>query len=93
MAEQRFCKPKVDSSNLSSGTILICGDMKMKVVLISNFSDETVAESLLAEGLNELQAVRKAREWNDEYCNDYSNYYAVVKPDDYRLWRGMADLV
>jgi hypothetical protein len=67
--------------------------MKMKVVLISNFSDETVAESLLAEGLDELQAVRKAREWNDENCDDHSNYHAVVKPDDYRLWRGMADLV
>lgn len=65
----------------------------MKVVLTSNFGDETVAEGLLAECLDELQAVRKAREWNDEYCNDHATYHAVVKPDNYRLWRGMADLV
>lgn len=65
----------------------------MKVVLISNFSNETVAESLLAEDLDEVQALQKALEWNDENATSYSTYYAVVKFDDYVLWRGMADLV
>lgn len=65
----------------------------MKVVLVSNFDDGGVAESLLEANLDELQAVRAARAWNDKNASYYSNYYAEVKPDDYRLWRGMADLV
>ena len=65
----------------------------MKVVLISNFNDEAVPESLLADELDQAQAYMMADEWNEKNCDDNSTYYAVVKPDDYRLWRGMADLV
>jgi len=67
--------------------------MRMKVVLISNFNEESVAESLLAEDLDAIQAEQKADEWNNKNASDHSTYYAVVKNDDYRLWRGMADLV
>ena len=65
----------------------------MKVVLISNFNIETEAESLLAEELDEIQAEIIANEWNDKNSSKHSTYYAVVKPNDYRLWRGMADLI
>ncbi len=65
----------------------------MKVVLISNFAEESVAESLLEEDIDDIQAEQKAKEWNDKNCHDHSTYFAVVKEDDYRLWRGMADLV
>lgn len=65
----------------------------MKVVLISNFNEENVAESLYKENLDNIQAEQEVKEWNDKNCSDYSTYFAVVKPDDYRLWRGMADLV
>jgi hypothetical protein len=65
----------------------------MKVVLISNFNNESVAESLLEDSIDEIQAIQTAKEWNDKNASDYSEYYAVVKPDDYRLWRGIADLV
>lgn len=65
----------------------------MKVVLISNFNEESVAESLLEENLDAIQAEQKADEWNAKNASDYSIYYAVVKKDDYRIWRGMADLV
>ena len=66
---------------------------KMKVVLISNFSDESVAESLLIGNLDETRANQKAEEWNAKNCSAYSNYHAVVKSDDYKLWRGMEDLI
>ena len=65
----------------------------MKVVLISNFNIENIAESLLAEELDAIQAEIVANEWNDKNSSQHSIYYAVVKPDDYRLWRGMADLI
>lgn len=65
----------------------------MKVVLISNFADETIAESLLAGDLNEEEALKVCTQWNSENSTSHSTYYAVVKPDDYVLWRGMADLV
>lgn len=64
-----------------------------KVVLVSNFSNESVPECLLKSELDDIQAEQLAKEWNDKNCSDYSEYYAVIKPDDYRLWRGMADLV
>lgn len=65
----------------------------MKVILVSNFDDESVAESVLADSLNQTQADQLAKDWNEKNCDEYSAHYAVVKPDDYRLWRGMADLV
>lgn len=65
----------------------------MKVVLKSNFNDESVAERLHSDNLDDMQAFTIAKEWNEHNCNDCSIYYAVVKPDDYKLWRGMADLV
>ena len=64
----------------------------MKVVLTSNWNNESIAEVTLTENLDEIQAEQKAQEYN-EGTSDGSTYYAVVKPDDYRLWRGMADLV
>jgi len=64
----------------------------MKVVLTSNWDNESIAEITLAENLDIIQAEQKAEEYNAS-TTDNSTYYAVVKPDDYRLWRGMADLV
>jgi len=65
----------------------------MKVVLISNHNIESMAERLLEENLDAIQAEQKAEEWNAKNASDWSDYWAVVKPDDYKLWRGMADLV
>lgn len=64
----------------------------MKVILTSNWDNESVAEIVLADSLDKIQAEQKAEEYNSK-ISDTSTYYAVVKPDDYRLWRGMADLV
>lgn len=65
----------------------------MKVVLISNHNIESVAESLLEENVDTIQAELKAQEWNNVNASCGSTYYAVIKDDDYRLWRGMVDLV
>lgn len=65
----------------------------MKLVLVSNFALETVAERLLEENLEETLANVLCEKWNEANCSDNSTYFCRVKPDDYVLWRGMADLV
>ena len=64
----------------------------MKVVAISNYADDTIREQLVMENLTQEQAQRIADERN-KATGEGSIYWYVVKPDDYILWRGMADLV
>lgn len=64
----------------------------MQVILTSNFSDEAYAESALKTGLSQEAAEAFAKDFNS-VVSEHSPSYAVVKPDDYRLWRGMEDLV
>jgi hypothetical protein len=66
----------------------------MKIVATSNYSDEAYAESVVAENIKvEPMAKIMCQALNDKYCNEYSYTFYQVKPDDYRLWRGMEDLV
>lgn len=71
-----------------------CTDGKgsMKVVLKDNFARESVADILLdgCEHLTWDEANRRANEYNKN--NPYDRY-AVVVNDEYRLWKGMEDLV
>ena len=74
-------------------------ETKMKVVAISNFDVESVAEFVISENgvpmeqLTDQEAKAKADDWNNKNCHDHSRYFAVAKPDDYKLWRGMEELV
>jgi hypothetical protein len=65
---------------------------KMKVVGISNHAKESVAEILIQEHLTLEEANAIADDFNKE-VGDFDTYYYSVRPDDYRLWRGMEDLV
>lgn len=74
----------------------------MKVVIISNFALETYAERIATsegpvtyalENLDEVVAKAECDLWNERNASENSYGWAVVKPDDYVLWRGMADLV
>lgn len=74
----------------------------MKVVIISNFNLETYAERIATsegpvtyalENLDERVAKAECELWNERNSSETSQGYAVIKPDDYVLWRGMADLV
>ena len=74
----------------------------MKVVIISNFADETHCERIATsegpmtyalENLDEGVAEAECKLWNARNASEISFVWAVVKPNDYVLWRGMADLV
>lgn len=65
----------------------------MKVVAIDNFNRESVADILVAEGLSEQDAQRLATEKNEQFSGPYAPRHYVVTPDDYKLWRGMEELI
>jgi hypothetical protein len=64
----------------------------VKLVLVDNYARETVADVLLREHVPAEDAQELADAYNKEQGpNPYR--WCVVKPDDYRLSRGMEDLV
>lgn len=68
--------------------------MRYKVVRTDNFARETVAEHAEFENLNGVEAeclceIMRAQEADDPN----SPYWYVVARQDYRLWRGMEELV
>lgn len=63
----------------------------MKVIRVDNYNRESIADSLIEEGLSEDQARAKAAELNDS-LRDHNWFYRAVA-DDYRLSRGMDDIV
>lgn len=67
----------------------------MKIIAVDNFAQETVADLLVAENItNKSYAEVMAKALNERYCIDDNapRFYRVVQ-DDYRLSRGMEDLV
>lgn len=64
----------------------------MKVVGISNFSNEALAERLVKDNLTEIEARQLAAAENVSRGQG-DRYYYVIKDDDYVLWRGMGDLI
>lgn len=64
----------------------------MKIVWVSPFADDTVCEHLHAEHLHPWIAKWMIGPLEDS-VSDYSRHWPQIKPDDYVLWRGMADLV
>lgn len=67
----------------------------MKIVAVDNFAQEAVADLLVAENItNKSYAECMAKALNERYCNsDYSPRHYVVKDDEYRLSRGIEDMV
>lgn len=67
----------------------------MKIVAIDNLANDAVADLLVAENItNKSYAEVMVKALNEHYCNDdYGARYYVVKENDYRLSRGMEDLV
>lgn len=56
----------------------------MKVVIVDNYDRDTVSDRLLAENLSEKEAREKADKFNNSHPG---SEYAVVKPDDYVLYK------
>lgn len=64
----------------------------MKVILIDNFDREYIEDRLLKDNLTEFEAKKTADDYNKSYSQNW-DWFAKAVPDDYRLSRGMADLV
>lgn len=70
----------------------------MKIIGSDNFARETVADSLLLHHFpNTEEHKKKAEEFcewlNSFSCDSYGGVFYRVVDDDYRLSRGMEDLV
>jgi hypothetical protein len=65
----------------------------MKIVAIDNLAREWVADTLIAENVDQVYAQFLVDCLNEEYSGEMSNIWYVVKEDDYRLSRGMEDLI
>jgi hypothetical protein len=68
---------------------------EMKIVLVDNYNRETVADVLYVEHLHPWIATWMVREWQNRLWSEMSHTdrWPVVKDDNYRLSRGMEDLV
>ncbi len=65
----------------------------MKLVAIDSFGRDEVTDILIAENVAEHDAQVMADAWNAHYLWDGKDTYCVVKEDDYRLSKGMEDLI
>lgn len=65
----------------------------MKIICTDNYARESVADRLVAENVQyEREAQMIVDALNLHPSRSHSDYY-VIKNDDYKLWRGMEELV
>ena len=64
-----------------------------KLILVDNFNREHIADVLVEDNLDEKEANERANKYNDEHRNMSWNWFAKTVSDDYKLWRGMEELV
>ena len=64
-----------------------------KLILVDNFNREYIADVLVEDNLDVKEANEKANKYNDEHRNMNWDWFAKVVPDDYKLWRGMEELI
>lgn len=68
----------------------------MKIIGTDNLNRDEVKDRLFMEGVNESDvpfAIRVCESLNDMLCHDHGGTFYKIVPDDYRLSRGMEDLV
>lgn len=66
--------------------------MKMKIIAVDNFGRESIADKLIAENVSEYWGKFIVDLMNDKQHDDSLNFFRLVN-DDYKLWRGMEELV
>lgn len=66
----------------------------MKIIAVDNLNRETVADTLVAENVTEFYGQPMVSGLNAALCTDdmAPRFFRLV-PDEYRLSRGMEDLV
>lgn len=63
-----------------------------KVVLVDNLNREHIEDKLLEDGLTNEQADSVANSYNEEH-NAHNGWWARAVSDEYKLWRGIAELI
>jgi len=66
--------------------------VKMKIIAVDNFGRESIADKLIAENVSEYWGKFIVDLMNDKQHDDSLNFFRLVN-DDYKLWRGMEELV
>lgn len=64
-----------------------------KVILTDNFNRDNVADMLYKDNFTDSDAERIAEEYNTEHKGSDWIWFARNVPDEYKLWRGVAELV
>lgn len=64
----------------------------MKIVMVDNFARESIADTLIAENVNEYWGSWIVKRLNENLDQNSPNYFQLFD-DDCVLWRGMAELV
>lgn len=62
-----------------------------KVVLIDNLNREIIEDKILKENVTDQEAEKLADAYNRKHPGD--SWFARAVADNYKLWRGMAELV
>lgn len=65
----------------------------MKIISKDNFARESVADCLVAENVHLSYAHHIAEALQKEFGGPNASRYYEAVADDYRLWRGMEELV
>jgi hypothetical protein len=63
----------------------------MKLILIDNYNRDTVPDILLSENLSDAQAAKELTIALRRYNG--TSYWPKLVPDDYKLSRGLEDLI
>ena len=62
-----------------------------KVVLVDNLDREIIEDKILKENVTDQEAEKLADAYNRKHPGD--SWFARAVDDNYKLWRGMAELV
>lgn len=69
------------------------GHPAMKIIACDNFARETVADRLVASNIINEQEANLMLAALLSTCTDNTPTWYRLEPDDYKLWRGMEELV
>ncbi len=65
----------------------------MKIVGVSNFGKDSIADVLIAENVHKNYINDIVDYLNKKHSDINSTYYMLKKENDYKLWQGLQELV
>ncbi|RXZ78039.1 hypothetical protein EBB07_28700 [Paenibacillaceae bacterium] len=65
----------------------------MKIIKTDNYDRDSVADILIAENINTYYGEKMVDLLNDKFSGEGSSDFYKLVEDNYKLWRGMEELV